>query len=231
MIHACSIWPTEACSFFRWTDAMQAWEETEIEDRKRVQTALYSSGCDVDDVYELVNRRGGASYQSAIPALVEILPTLKANRIKEGVVRALGVRQAVSAGPALVREFKTLGPADSYSNRFELHLHWAIGNSLSEVADDSLFQEIVDLVEDLRYGRAREMLAYALTRMRSRRDDAVQVLVGCLSDGDLCAHAIDALAKLKAVEARPEIEKYLKSSERLVRSEAKKALRKLQKQV
>ncbi len=208
---------------------MEEWQNTEDEDRNRVREALSSKDCGTDDVYDLVNRPGGASYRSAIPALIDILPTLRNNRIKEGVVRALGVRQALSAGPVLIEEFKSLGEADAYSNRFEFYLHWAIGNSLAEVAGDSLFEEISDLIRDRRNGRAREMLTLALSRMQSRRSDALQVLVECLGDGDLCAHAIDALARLKATEALPEIETYLDSPDKLIRSEAKKAVKKLRK--
>ena len=73
------------------------------------------------------------------------------------------------------------------------------------------------------------MLAYALSRMRSRRDEAVQVLVRCLGDEDICTHAIDALARTKAVEAIPDIEAHVDSPNRLVRSEARKAVKKLRK--
>ncbi len=208
---------------------MEAWQETEADDRKRVRNALRSSGCEVEDIYELLMRRGGGISQETIAALREILPDLKANRIKEGVVRALSVRQALSAGPALVDEFRALGPADAYRNKFELHLHWAIGNALAEVADDSLFEELVSLLTDRQYGRAREMLALALTRMRSRREDAIQVLLECLDDEQVRAHTIDALGRLKAINSIPKIEVYLHSSSRLIRSEAKKALRKLNK--
>lgn len=208
---------------------MKDWQATEADDLRVVQEILLSADCGTTDIYDLVNRRGGKSYKSAIPSLIEVLPRLGPNRIKEGVVRALGVREARNAGPALVREFKAMGPADSYSSEFDFLLHWAIGNALAAVAEDTLFDDLASLLQERSYGRAREMIALGLGQMRSRRQDAIQALRDRLAEGDLHAHVIDALSKLRATEALPDIQPLTESSNRLVRSEAKKAIRRLQK--
>ena len=48
--------------------------------------ALRSAGVEVDSIYDLVNT--AASYSAVIPLLIQLLPTLRERRIREGVVRA-----------------------------------------------------------------------------------------------------------------------------------------------
>ena len=74
------------------------------------------------------------------------------------------------------------------------------------------------------------MLPYALENVKSRRQETIQILLEVLDDEDVTAHAVGALAKLKAVEAIPVIRKCLDSGIPLVRREAAKALKKLGKE-
>ena len=97
--------------------------------------------------------------------------------------------------PALVDAFLQ-APDDSPG------LKWAIGNALSIVADDSVFQDIVALARDKRHGEAREMVVEALANMRNPQ--AVDVLCELLADEEVAAHAVVALGKLKAARARPQ---------------------------
>jgi HEAT repeat protein len=101
----------------------------------------------------------------------------------------------------------------------------AIGNALSIVADDSVFQDIVALVGDKRHGQARVMVVEGLANMRDPQ--AVDVLCELLEDEEVAAHAVVALGKLKAGRARPQIEPFLSHSEGWVRKEAKRALAKI----
>jgi HEAT repeat protein len=108
-----------------------------------------------------------------------------------------------------------------------LGIKWAAGNALAEVADDRVFDDLVELATDKHHGRAREMVAVALGNMRNPR--AVDVLVDLLADEEVAGHAIMALGKLKAVTARPHIERFLQHPKAWVRREATRALAKIDK--
>ena len=158
-------------------------------------------------------------YKTAIPILLRWLPRVDNLRIKEAIVRSLSVPWAKpTAAPALVDAFRQ-APDDPPG------LKWAIGNALSIVADDSVFQDIVALVRDKRHGPGREMVVEALANMRNPQ--AVDVLCELLADEEVAAHAVVALGKLKAARARPQIEPFLNHSEGWVRKEAKRALAKI----
>ncbi|MCP3880719.1 MAG: hypothetical protein GY701_20350, partial [Sulfitobacter sp.] len=157
--------------------------------------ALHDVGCDADSPWDLVNRR--TSYRSAVPVLVEWLdrvdedvPVADRQKFREGLIRSLGVREARGGAvpKALVREFRR--------PEFDWTTRWAVANSLSVVADDSVFDDLVALARDRSYGRAREMLMPALARADKAR--AADVLIGMLDDDDLIGHVIGALGQVGA---------------------------------
>jgi len=184
--------------------------------------AMRVAGCDVDSPWDLVNRK--TPYRSLVPVLLELLdrvdvdvPEADRQKFREGLVRALGVKEArgEAAAGALVREFRR--PELDWFTR------WAVANSLSVVADESVFDDLVALAMDRSYARAREMLMLALARSDETR--AAGVLIGMLDDDDLAGHAISALGKVGASEARSAIEKFLDHPKPWVRKEAEKVLR------
>jgi hypothetical protein len=76
------------------------------EDSRIVAVLKKQAGIDVKSVFDLVNSK--TSYPDAIPVLLGFLPNISDNWIKEGVVRALAVREARGkVDVALVNEFKT----------------------------------------------------------------------------------------------------------------------------
>lgn len=185
---------------------------------------LREVGCDADSPWDLVNRR--SSYRAAVPVLLawlgrvnDDIPARDRQKFREGLVRALGVKEArgEAASRMLVREFRR--PELDRSTR------WAVANSLSAVADESVFDELVSLANHRSYGRAREMLMPALARADKER--AADVLIGMLEDEDLVGHAIGALGKLGSRDARAAIEQFLDHPKPWVRKEAKKVLAKL----
>jgi HEAT repeat protein len=182
---------------------------------------LAAAGYVVSSVSEL--RESGVRYRAAIPVLVNGLVQCDDVREREGIVRALSVPWArdEALGP-LIAEFKSAqerwGPAGE-------GLAWAVGNALEVLADDSMFPELVELASDSRYGRARQMIVLALGK--SKRPEAVQVLMGLVDDPEVDGHAISALAKLKAPAAREAFESKLDDERAWVRREARKALTKL----
>lgn len=187
----------------------------------RITAALnQKAGLSVQSVFELVNSKN--AYPQAIPILLECLPSIGDKWIKEGVVRALSVKEARGiADRVLVNEFDLISPMD----RELQSLKWAIGNALSVVATDVVQDHLVALALDRKHGKSREMIVVALANFRNRR--IVDVLIKLLDDDEVCGHAIVALAKLKAREAVPLIQRFNNHSRPWVRREAEKALDKL----
>ena len=182
---------------------------------------LESVGIKIQDLSDLVNMKG--TYPAAIPVLldwlakIETVPAQDRGKLREMLVRSLSVPKARGvAGPQLVDEFRQVEDPTGLGAR------WVIANALSVVADESIFDDLVELASDPSYGRGREMLMLAIAQTKDAR--AVQALVRMLDDNDLSGHAIAALGKLRAREARPEIERFLAHPEPWVRTEAKRAL-------
>ncbi len=185
--------------------------------------ALAEVGVEASNIFGLVNSL--KPYPKAIPVLLEFLPRVEDIAIKEGIVRALTVKEAsgIAAKPLLL-EFERL---NSTMPSREASLKWAIGNALSVVATDEVFNDVERLVTDKKHGKAREMLAVALGRMKDRR--AVDVLIKLLTDEMVAGHAIIALGKLRAKEARAAIVPFLDHPEPWVRKEARRTLDKIDK--
>jgi HEAT repeat protein len=182
------------------------------------------AGIRVSSIYDLVN--SSENYAQAVPALLELLPAVTDRRLKEGIVRALTIKEAAgpSAASALLDEFKRLPP----DPQWEL-VKWAIGNALSVVATDEALDDLTAFVQDKRHGKSREMLAVALGNMRDERDRAIDVLRRLLTDDQVSGHAVIALGNLHAREARADIEPFREHPNRWVRKEAEKALKKIDK--
>ncbi|MGH3467692.1 MAG: HEAT repeat domain-containing protein, partial [Thermocrispum sp.] len=104
-------------------------------------------------------------------------------------------------------------------------LRWAIGNALEVVADDDVFEDLVELARDRRYGRAREMIVVALGNMGDPR--AVDVLINLLEDEEVAGHAVVALGKQRAGRARPYVERFLDHPTQWVREAARSALERI----
>ncbi|HEY2579827.1 MAG TPA: HEAT repeat domain-containing protein [Streptosporangiaceae bacterium] len=186
---------------------------------------LQSAGVPVSDLWDLVN--GKTAYRAAIPVLLDWLdavdtrvPEPDRRKVRDGLVRALTVPAArPAAAPALIREFRE---ADDPSG---LGLRWTIGNALSVTADDSVFDQLTELVQDRGYGKGRQMAVLALGRSKDPR--AASVLTGLLGDPDVTAHAVIALGKLRPPGVRAAVERLLDHPQALVRREASKTLAKL----
>jgi hypothetical protein len=179
---------------------------------------LAQAGFEVEWVSELHNI--GFKYKKAIPILLKWLPIIDNEDVKEAIVRSLSVPWAkpIAAMP-LIEEYRKI------TNGSDSELKWAIANGLSIVADDSVFTEIVELVQDKKNGRSREMLAVSLGNMKNPY--AQEVLLELLDDEEVAGHAIMALGKLKSKKARPTIERFLTHKKSWIRQEAKRALVKI----
>src|SRR5713226_2501596 len=188
---------------------------------RRVVEALRYAGVTIRSIDDLVNTK--EPYPKAIPVLLELLPTVRDSGIKEGVVRALTVKEAKGkAEQALIREFRSISPDAAADLQ---GLKWAIGNALTIVATDAVFNELVELATNKMHGRAREMVVMALGNMKNPK--AGEVLVGLLSDEQVAGHAIMPILKFKYRAALPQLEALRKHPNPWVRKKAEKAIIKL----
>lgn len=186
-------------------------------DEALVRDALAKVGERVESVWDLVNT--DRPYPLAVPVLIDLLPRVSDDKIKEGIVRSLMVKESrrVAARP-LVEELKRLDPAKQ-------GLGWAIGSALADLADAEVGADLEEIMRDRRRGRARQMIAFALVRAKS--PNAADVLLEVLDDPSVTGHAIAALGKLRAQKARRRIEPYLAHSNGWIRREAKQALKRI----
>jgi hypothetical protein len=191
-------------------------------DDRKVTEALRFAGVRVESVYDLVNSR--QQYANAIPVLVRMLHEVRHPRIKEGIARALTVKEARGVASNLVGEFRAMraetGP--------EMSAKWAIANALTVVGTDDTVDDVIDLMEDPRHGWSRSMLPLALVNAKRNRDKVVNALLRSLSDDQLACSAADALAKLKVSNAIEPLRALAAHSNTDIQKAAAKALKRLQ---
>lgn len=194
------------------------------EEQQRANTENYSQAAEpvlkelrargflVNTIGEL--RQSKTEYRAAVPILLHWLPRISDPQVNEDIVRTLSVPWAKpAAAPALIEEFRKAEGDE---------IRWAIANGLAVTADDAVFEDLVQLVGDKAYGKAREMLALALGNMQAPR--AITVLLDLLDDEQMVGHAVAALGKLNAPAARVRLKDLTQHPIDWVRKEAKKAL-------
>jgi hypothetical protein len=168
-------------------------------------------------------------YGRAMEILIKWLPLVETSELKEVIARSMtGEPSAVGEGAkTLLDEFRR-APLD------EVSLKWAIGDALSTLADESLGDEIIELLQDPRHGTGRQMLCEALRRTKDPR--APDVLMSLISDPDVSGHAIAALRDygpktsiLYLEKARPALETVLldRNSSELAKRMARTSLERL----
>ncbi|MBI2912545.1 MAG: HEAT repeat domain-containing protein [Chloroflexi bacterium] len=168
-----------------------------------------------------------------IPILIKWLPQVDYVEVKETIVRLLTDRMArpIAARP-LIEEFRRAPISDEPRI---LHYKWAIGQALAVVADDSVFNDIAELLRERRHRWSRDMLCIALGRMKNPA--ATDVLLDVLTEDEgqlqreaaVLMSAVRALGNRKASKAKAHIERFLTHAEPLVRKEAERSLAKIEK--
>lgn len=216
-------------------------------DRLRIRERLAAEGI-YCDVYAL----RGEKLAQAVPVLLRLLAEIESFKAKMPLVRVVSdadippqllveelrriqpeLEHDVKPSPSLadmpvnefIAEVKRIGAESTGARR----LAWALADGLEKRADESVYDDLVELIRDKRFGKAREMLAYALAKVKSRREETIPILLEAVEDEELTSHALDALGKMKAVEAIPAMRRHLEVSKPNVRTTAKKWLKRLEK--
>ena len=191
-----------------------------ITDSENLKNELSKVGILIDDIYDLVNTR--LPYPNAVPVLIELLKNgIGDDKIKEGVIRALTVREAKGkAGKVLLEEYNN-SPTE------KMFLRWAIGNAMSVLIRNEDVPCVLDIVSNKENGISRQMFVIGLGKIKSDRVE--QCLINLLDDDDVAAHAITSLGKLKSINSREKIHKLLNHPRSLIRKVAKKAIERIPK--
>ena len=179
---------------------------------------LAAAGIVVPSVWDLVN--SAQRYPSAIPVLIKHLKTPYHPKIREGIARALTVPEAKpTATQALIEAFR------QEPDGADVGVKWALANALTMVADDSVLDDLIALVQDKRHGASRTMLTLALGNTKNPR--AVDVLIELLQDDAVVEHALTVRGTLRAQQAKQPIQRLLHHPQLWVRKAAKQALAKV----
>lgn len=141
---------------------------------------LRQAGHTLDSIWDLVN--GPGVKRSAVPILTRHLLEATDERLVEGIARALTAKGLVAARPALLSRFSRTDNA---------LLGWAMANALAIIGIRGVEAEILTLVSNDRYGRAREPLVAILHLIKDARVEPL--LIRLLDDPVLDYSAAVAL--------------------------------------
>jgi HEAT repeat protein len=180
---------------------------------------LQTAGFDVARIADL--RHFVRDYTAAIPVLVKWLAVVENSAVKSDIVRCLSLPTQKRLAPFLIEEYRRASSDTLEQRDFRV----AVANGLEILADDAIFDAIVELSQDKQGGPSRVLLVLALGKMTN--PSAVQVLTSLLDDPEVRVAAITALGKLRASDAREKLLTFLNSDDAEVVSAAKSALSRL----
>ena len=126
---------------------------------------LAEVGIRIESVWDLVNT--SASYPEAIPILIKHLSKPYYYRNKEGIVRALAVKEAKGiANKAVMEEYRRL-PKEDPNQPWIFHYRWAFGNTMSVIVTKDDLSDLIEIVLDKRNGESRTGFIAALAKIKS----------------------------------------------------------------
>ena len=192
------------------------------EDAAPLMQALAEAGLGVDSLEELNLK--SIDYRARLPIILEWLPRISNKSVRKTIIGSLARKEAKpDAAPVLIKEFLKEPPPKDKSDDMRV----STGVPLEVVADDSVFDEMVNIAKDRSYGVDRAGFVRGLKNMRNPA--AIPVLIDQLDDESVAWFAMSALRLLGATEARSAIEPFLTHEQTYIRNEAKKTIAKFDK--
>lgn len=163
-----------------WVAAQAAREVKRLEveaESRRVQRPLleelHAAGYAVDNVWDLVNTT--ADYADAVPILIHHLGRPYPDKEREGIARALAIRQSKSVWEQLLRLYRAeAGPTQAKDG---------LAVAITAAADAEVIADVIDLIRDPTQGPSRIFFLRALKRSRDPAAD--QTISDLASDPDL----------------------------------------------
>jgi HEAT repeat protein len=123
---------------------------------------LREAGFEVDSEWDLVNT--ATPYPAALPILLEHLGRPYPDRVREGIARALAVRDAKFGWVTLVRLYREEEVGTDAKDGLTV--------ALAAASDDEVIDEIISLARDSTHGESRLLLLRGLKRSRVPRAQA-----------------------------------------------------------
>ncbi|MFZ1789695.1 MAG: HEAT repeat domain-containing protein [Saprospiraceae bacterium] len=166
-------------------------KEIELERAKEYQGLIYELadiGIIVNSIWDLVNTK--TKYPEAIPILMKYLPLVNYIRNKEGIVRALSVKEAKGLIlPLMIKEYMLL-------TKDKENLRWLIGNAVNATITKEEVELIFPIVLNKGNGLSRQMFVAALGKINTEK--VREILKQLLNDDDkvISEEAQKALKKL-----------------------------------
>lgn len=166
-----------------------------------VLAALADAGIDTRDFSRFVNRQAPGiiepshfDSEKAAPILLDWLPRVSNEKVRETIVRRLKVKTADSrVADALIEEFRRPGTAG---------YKWVVADTLAFTCSNQQFDVLTALAADHGNGYARGPLVAMLWRVKTEQAD--RVLQDAISDPDVALQAMAALRRrLGSEKARP----------------------------
>jgi HEAT repeat protein len=198
-------------------------------DAEPVKAALTAAGIDTGDFGRFVNRPVPGVLEPpnfdaarAMPVLLEWLPRITNEKLREAVVRHLAIKTRDGlVAEALIEEYRRPGSASH---------KWVVGDTLAFVCQKRHFSAITDLAADTSYGMGRQPLVGMLWRIKTPAAD--EILLNALADPDTALAAMSALRRrFGNAAARKHIASLLQQPDQRVRRAASQQLRRIDRQL
>lgn len=196
-------------------------------DAQPVKAALAAAGIDARDFGRFVNRPlpgviRPAHFDAAraMPVLLQWLPRVSNEKVRESIVRHLAIKTKDGAvAEALIREFRRPGSAI---------YKWIVADTLAFVCDKRHFAELTELAADNSHAHGRAPLVAMQWRIKTAAAD--QILLNGISDPDVALPAMSALRRrFGNATARQHILPLIHHEDGRVRTAARQQLRRIDK--
>lgn len=186
--------------------------------RNEIKKELATVGIFINDIYDLVNSK--EPYPAAIPVLIDLIDKdFEDIKEKEGVVRALAVKEAIGkANSKLIEEYNRVSKDLAF-------YRWAIGSTIYYTVTEDAVDGILLIVQNRDNGISRQMFVAALGKVKSYK--AEDTLIMLLDDEDVLSQTIEALGRIKSKKAKEKIEMLSNHPKLLIKKEVQKALKRL----
>lgn len=129
---------------------------------------LRAAGFQVQSAWDLVNTPG--SYPKAVPILLAHLPRSYPAAVREGIARALAVRETKALGWNVLTRLYVDEPEDRVRD--------GLAAAIAAAADDEVIGDVIAFARDARHGSSRLLLLSALERSADPRARATLTDLG-----------------------------------------------------
>lgn len=197
------------------------------EEATPVKEALAAAGIDPTDFGRFVNRPvpgvlepAHFDQERAVPVLLDWLPRVHSEYVKESMVRHLRTKAAKGiAVEPLVEQFK-----HSENPTYK----WVVADVLQYICGKNHFHTLAGLAGDSRHGEGRAPLVDMMWRIKTEQAD--RIIIAALGDPEIPFQAMSALRRrFGNAAARPHIEPLLSSKHERVRNSACEHLKRIDK--